>query len=110
MTKFEDELKKNNFVCSECIKCQHLVWPPNEFCNKCLGEVLWRPISRNAKLVEFSTRNGTRFGIGEFEGNIRIFGTIEGISPLEIGEDIFLTHCSYDKTPKFTFRKSEFCR
>ena len=104
MTKFEEELKKNNFVCSQCTKCQHLVWPPNEFCNTCLGEVVWRPLSKKAKLVEFSTRNGIRFGIAEFEENIRIFGTIEGNSLLTIGEDLILTFCNYDDTPKFTFK------
>jgi uncharacterized OB-fold protein len=108
MTKFEDELKKNNFVCSECVKCQHLVWPPSEFCNKCLGEVMWRPLSKSAQLVEFSTRDGIKFGIAEFEGNIRVFGTIEGNSPLRIGEDLVLTHCSYDESPKFTFKTLSF--
>ena len=68
MTKFEDELKNNNFVCSECTKCRHTVWPPSDFCNKCMGSVIWKPVSHKAKLVEFSSKDGKIFGIAEFEG------------------------------------------
>lgn len=104
MTKFEDELKNNNFVCSECVKCQHLVWPPSDFCNKCMGPVMWRPISHMAKLVEFSSKDGKIFGIAEFEGNIRVFGTIEGRSTPSPGDNLVLEYCYYGETPKFVFR------
>lgn len=107
MTRFEDELKNNKFVCSECTKCRHLVWPPSEFCNKCLGGVTWRPLSKKAKLVEFSSIDGIRFGIAEFEGKIRIFGTIDGNSALRIGEELVLTSCNFDEKPKFIFRPTE---
>lgn len=106
MTRFEDELKNNKFVCSECMKCKQLVWPPSEFCNKCLGAVEWRSLSKNAKLVEFSSKNETRFCIAEFEGNIRVFGTIKGNATLRVGEDLILTFCGYDETPKFIFQSS----
>ena len=48
MTRFESELKNNNFVCSECLKCKHLVWPPSDFCNRCFGDVVWRPVSKKS--------------------------------------------------------------
>jgi uncharacterized protein len=104
MTKFEDELKNNNFVCSNCTKCQHLVWPPSEFCNKCFGDVAWKSISRNAKLVEVSSKDGKNFCIAEFEGNIRIFGTLSGSLRPNPGQNLILEHCSYDGTPKFIFK------
>jgi uncharacterized protein len=104
MTKFEDELKNNNFVCSECIKCKHLVWPPSEFCNKCLGDVVWRPVSRKAKLVEFSIKDKKHFCIAEFEGSIRVFGTIDTTIALLPGQNLVLEYCDYDESPKFVFR------
>lgn len=104
MTRFEDELKNNNFVCSECVRCRHLVWPPSEFCNKCFGDVTWRPVSRKAILVEFSSKDGKRFCIAEFEDSIRVFGTIEGNSTLSPGQNLVLECCNYDETPKFIFQ------
>jgi uncharacterized OB-fold protein len=106
MSKFKDELKNNNFVCSECIKCKHLVWPPSEFCNKCLGDVVWRSVSRNATLVEFSNKDGTCFCVAEFEDGIRVFGTIPGNHILSPGQHLVLEHCTYEETPKFIFQAS----
>lgn len=104
MTRFESELKNNNFVCSECLKCKHLVWPPSDFCNKCFGGVTWRPVSKKALLVEFSSKDGKYFCIAEFENNIRVFGTIEGTSYPIQGQNLLLKHCDYEETPKFIFQ------
>lgn len=101
MTKFEDELKNNKFVCSECVKCNHIVWPPSEFCNKCFGGVIWRPVSKKAILVESSSKDGKHFGIVEFENSIRVFGTIDGSTDLTPGQNLKLKYCNYEETPKF---------
>jgi len=104
MTRFEDELKHNNFICSECVKCKHLVWPPSDFCNKCFGDVIWRPVSKKAILVEFSSKDGKNFCVGEFEDSIRVFGTIDGNSALIPGQTLTLKYCNYDEMPKFVFQ------
>ena len=104
MTRFESELKNNNFVCSECIKCKRLVWPPSDCCNKCFGDVMWRPVSKKAVLVEFSSKDGQSFCIAEFENSIRVFGIVEGKSSLIQGQNLMLKHCNYDETPKFVFQ------
>jgi len=103
MNKFEQELKNNNFICSECPKCKKLVWPPSEYCNKCFGDVIWRPISRNAILLEYSCKNGEYFCMAEFEGQIRIIGAIQNVSELKIGDKLILEKCDYDDSEKFTF-------
>jgi len=104
MNKFEQELKNNNFTCSECKKCDKLVWPPSDFCNKCFGDVMWRPLSRTAKLVEFSHKNDEYFCIAEFEDQIRIMGTIENVENLQVGQTLNLVKCDYDGKEKFVFQ------
>jgi uncharacterized OB-fold protein len=104
MNKFEQELKNNNFLCSYCVKCNKLVWPPSDYCNKCFNEVVWRSVSRVAKLVEFSSKDKEYFCIAEFEGNIRVMGHIEDASNLQIGQPLFLEWCDYNGTEKFVFK------
>jgi uncharacterized OB-fold protein len=103
MNKFEQELKNNNFLCSYCAKCNKLVWPPSEFCNKCFGDVIWQPVPRVAKLVEFTKKDEEYFCIAEFEGNIRIMGSIKNGSNLQVGQSLFLAKCDYDGKERFIF-------
>lgn len=62
------------------------------------------PVSRNAKLVEASSKDGKNFCIAEFEGNIRVFGTIQGSIRPTPDQNLVLEHCSFDGTPKFVFK------
>ena len=103
MNKFEQELKNNNFLCSQCTKCNKLVWPPSEFCNKCFSGVSWRPISRYAKLIEFSSKDKKYFCIAEFEGCIRVMGSVKRRSDLQVGQTMILVKCDYDKKEIFEF-------
>jgi uncharacterized OB-fold protein len=101
MNKFEQELKNNNFVCSSCNQCNKLVWPPSDICNSCFGNVVWKPVKKIAKLIEFSYENEEIFCIAEFEGNIRIMGSIRNASDLKIGQSLTLVRCDYDGKEKF---------
>ncbi|MDE1844446.1 MAG: hypothetical protein KGI10_03865 [Thaumarchaeota archaeon] len=101
MNTFEQELKNNNFVCSSCLKCNKLVWPPSDFCNSCFGGVTWRQVEKTAKLVEFSRQGNEVFCIAEFEGNIRIMGSIKNASNLKVGQSLTLVKCDYDSKWKF---------
>ncbi len=104
MNKFEQELKNNNFLCSYCVKCNKTVWPPGDFCNRCFNEVIWRAVSRHAKLVEFSYKDKECFCIAEFDEGIRVMGSIEDAAKLEIGQSLFLLKCDYDGKEKFVFK------
>lgn len=104
MNRFEQELKNNNFICSECPKCEKLVWPPSDYCNRCFGDVVWRQVSRDATLLEYSHKDGEYFCIVELEGQIRIIGTIKNVSKLKIGENLVLEKCDYDGNEKFVFK------
>ena len=105
MIPFKDELKNGKFICSECPKCNKLVWPPSEFCSICFGNVIWRQVSKTGKLVEFSKKNNVVFCIGEFENVIRIMGELEiGSKKPVIGQEIDLVKCDYDDKEKFFFQ------
>lgn len=105
MNKFEIELKKGKFVCSECTKCNKLVWPPSDFCNVCFDNVKWRQVSKKGKLIEFSKKDNTIFCIAEFENMIRVMGELEtGLKTPSIGQDLELVKCNYDNKEKFFFQ------
>jgi uncharacterized OB-fold protein len=105
MNQFENELKNGKFVCSECITCNKLVWPPSNFCNVCFSKVKWRPVSKKGKLIEFSKKDNTIFCIAEFENAIRIMGELEiGLKVPLIGQDLELVKCNYIDKEKFFFQ------
>lgn len=104
MTKFEEELKKNSLVCSECKKCKRIVWPPSDFCNRCFGNVIWRPLSRVAKLIEFSRKGEEYFCIAEFEESVRVMGAIEKASNPQVGQSLVLVKCDFNGKERFVFK------
>ena len=108
MTKFNEELKAGKFVCSECQKCKKLVWPPNDYCNRCFGEVKWRPVSRTGKLVEFSKKGEAFFCIAEFENQIRVMGLLECTIVPTIGQDLKLVKCGHNGNEEFVFQLNNF--
>ena len=107
MNKFEIELERGNFVTSECPHCKEIVWPPSNFCDKCFGDVNWRKVLKNAKLIEFSKKDGEGFCIAEFENKIRILATIKAGESEEpkIGQDLILENCGF-KNGSYSFTLS----
>ncbi len=103
MNRFEKELKEGNFVCGECPNCKNIVWPPSEYCSACLGGVIWRGASRSGTLIEYSRKNGEWFGMAEFEGKIRILGTIMSDNEPRVGQKLRLEKCGYDEGERFLF-------
>src|SRR6266849_6117472 len=105
MNQFENELKNGRFVCSECPKCNKLVWPPSDFCNVCFSKVKWRQVSKKGRLVEFSRKDNTIFCIAEFENTVRIMGELEiGLKVPLVGQDLDLVKCNYADKEKFFFQ------
>ena len=95
MSVFETELKNGNFVIPECPACNEVIWPPSDYCSLCFGELRWRKLNRVGKILEFSRKDDTFFGLVEFEKKIRIIGTIitEQKRP-DIGKMVKLDSCS----------------
>ena len=70
---FEDEIKKGNFVISECKSCNKIIWPPNDICNSCFGITKWRKASKNGKILdEFSVKEISKFGTNGFLNTSKI--------------------------------------
>ncbi|MEO9309059.1 MAG: zinc ribbon domain-containing protein [Nitrososphaera sp.] len=103
MSNFESELRKGRFVVGHCPKCDKITWPPNDFCNLCFGDLLWRQLKEHGTLIEYSAKDGKQFCVAEFEGGIRVMGTIVGAFTLKRGQKIRLASCSFDGVPKFVF-------
>ena len=105
MNQFENELKNGRFVCSECPKCNKLVWPPSDFCNICFSKVNWRQIFSKGKIIEFSRKDNVVFCIAEFENSIRIMGELQTGSKIpHIGQELELVKCDFLDSVKFFFK------
>ena len=104
MNRFDIELKKGNFITSECQYCQKIVWPPSNYCNKCLNPVRWRDVSLYGKIIEWSKKGNDIFCISEFENTIRIIGKLDGKDKtIRSGKSVKLSNCSMNDKCKFFF-------
>ena len=104
MNKFEEELRLGNFVTSECQYCNKIIWPPNNYCDNCLRDVVWRDVSTIGKLIEWSKNENGIFCMVEFENVIRILGKLDSknIMP-KPGQLLKFINCSLNDKPKFFF-------
>ena len=89
---FELELKKGNFIISECVHCKKIVWPPSEFCNQCFKEVSWRKGSNKGKIIEFSKQNNNYFCLVEIENTIKIMSKLTSGIPT-VGQHVKMERC-----------------
>jgi hypothetical protein len=102
MNSFESELRRGRFVVCQCTSCGKIVWPPNDSCSWCFGNVAVRDVQNYGTIVECSAKDGKKFCIAEFEGAIRIIGTISSTDP-KPGQKIKIVSCGFDKQPWFRF-------
>ena len=89
---FESELKKGNFMISECKRCKRITWPPSEICDQCFGNTVLRKSSGKGKIIEFSKKDQAYFCIAEIEDSVRVFGQIESGFP-KIGDSVSIAKC-----------------
>lgn len=92
--KFESELQKGNFIVGNCHKCNKVIWPPSDYCDNCFGNLNWKKIQPEGRLVEYSKTDNEVFCVAELDGGIRIMGTlIENSVKPEIGSKIRIEKC-----------------
>jgi uncharacterized protein len=89
---FKNELKKGNFIVSECNNCKKIIWPPSEFCNQCFKETSWRRGPKEGTIIEFSKHNNSYFCLAEFENTIKIMGKMSSGMP-NTGKKVKIEKC-----------------
>jgi len=89
---FESELKKGNFMITECNNCHKIVWPSSEYCNFCFHETSWRRSLGIGKILEFSKKDKIFFCLVEIEDSIKIFGQISFENP-KVGDKVCIEEC-----------------
>jgi len=100
---FESALAEGVFRVPECTVCSCVVWPPSEFCSRCLGAVSLRPQNSredapSGHIVELSSDNtGAYFCLAELEhGNIRLIASLRSDHPPSPGDGVILASCGID--------------
>ena len=91
---FESELKKGNFVISECHHCKKIVWPTSKFCNECFKKTFWRKSHGKGEIIEFSKIDNQFFCIAEIENSIKIIGQIDSGIPT-VGDKVKISKCGF---------------
>lgn len=102
MSMFESELKKGRFVVCQCTNCNRITWPPNDSCSSCFGNVFVRGVQNSGIIIECSAKDGKKFCIAEFEGTIRIIGTVSDPDP-KPGQKVRIADCGFNKEPWYAF-------
>ena len=104
MNKFETELKAGNFITSERIHCNKIIWPPSDYCDNCFEKVIWRKVSPNGKLIEWSKKDNDILCIAEFENSIRIIGKLNSKNVMpKPGQLIKFEKSTFNDKPGFFF-------
>ena len=105
MSKFENELKKGNFVISKCQKCKKVVWPVNDICDNCFLKVNWVTGSKLGKIIEYSKQKNNWFCLVETDDQIRMLGTLQSNIEPKIEQKVLLDECFFDKITHFMFKE-----
>ena len=102
MTFFEEQLGQGIFQICCCENCNNTIWPPKEICHMCNNETVWRKSKNLGKIIEFSKRDSTYFGIIEIDNGIRLLGEISCVSTPKTGQSVKMK-VSFHKKPHYSF-------
>ncbi len=89
---FESELKKGNLIISKCSHCMMVVWPPADFCNRCMRETVWEDAPLDGIILESSRKDGNYFCIAEIDNSFRIMGSVTSGTP-NTGKKVRVKKC-----------------
>lgn len=92
---FEKEISKGNFSIPECTVCKKLVWPPTEYCDKCMGKTSLKKGDFQGKIIEFSRQNEDYFCIVEIEESFKIMAKM--IVEPQIGQTVKISKCGINQ-------------
>ena len=78
------------------------MWPPKEICHKCYNKSDWKKSANIGKILEFSKKASTYFGLIEIDNGIRILGDITSTSTPKIGQSVRM-NISFNSKPNYSF-------
>ena len=102
MTFFEEQLEHGVFQICYCKNCNNTIWPPKEICHICHNKTNWKKSTNLGKIMEFSKRESTYFGLIEIDDGIRVLGNILSTSVPEIGQSVRMS-VSFNSKPHYSF-------
>ena len=102
MTFFEEQLKQGIFQIPYCEKCNDTIWQPNEICPICFNKSEWKKSNNIGKIIEFSKKDSTYFGLVEIDHGIRIMGEISSTLIPKTGQSVTM-NVSFDSKPNYSF-------
>ena len=102
MTFFDEQLKKGNFHICFCKNCNENLWPTKDICHICNEKTHWKESMNIGKIIEFSKKDSSYFGMVELDEKIRIMGKIFSKNQTEIGQ-IVIMKAFFDKRPQYSF-------
>ena len=102
MTFFEEQLEHGVFQICYCKNCNNTIWPPKEVCHICHNKANWKKSANFGKIVEFSKKESTYFGLIEIDDGIRVLGNISSTSTPKIGQLVRMD-VSFKSKPNYSF-------
>ena len=102
MTFFEQQLEQGIFQICYCKNCNNTIWPPKEICHICHNKANWKKSTNFGKIVEFSKKESTYFGLIEIDNGIHILGNISSTSTPKIGQSVRMS-VSFNSKPHYSF-------
>ena len=102
MTFFEQQLEQGIFQICYCKNCNNTIWPPKEICHICHNKANWKKSVNFGKIVEFSKKESTYFGLIEIEDGIRVLGNISSVSTPKVGQLVRM-NVSFNSKPDYSF-------
>ena len=102
MTFFEDQLEQGIFQICYCKNCNNTIWPSKEICHICHSKTDWKKSRNIGKIIEFSKKDSTYFGLIEIDDDIRVLGDITSMLMPEIGQAVKMS-VSFNSKPHYSF-------
>ena len=102
MTFFDEQLKKGSFQICYCNHCEYNIWPPEDTCHQCNQKTEWKVSMNVGKIIEFSRKDSSYFGMIELKEKIRIMGEIFSNNEPKIGQNVTMK-VFFDRRPLYSF-------
>jgi len=102
LTFFEQQLEQGIFQICYCKNCNNTIWPPKEICHICHNKANWKKSTNFGKIVEFSKKESTYFGLIEIDDGIRVLGNISSVSVPKV-DQLVRMNVSFNSKPNYSF-------